>query len=97
MSLKKYPKLVQCDSRGQIVIPKDMRQELGITEGDGFFIYSIGKEGLLLKKVKAEKLSENKEIVDAIASKSKKIGISKASLKKSVKAYSKKSSKLIEL
>ena len=49
--LKKYPKLVQVDARGQIVIPKDMRAELGIENGTGFWMFSIEKEGILLKKV----------------------------------------------
>ncbi|MFW6449664.1 MAG: AbrB/MazE/SpoVT family DNA-binding domain-containing protein, partial [Nanoarchaeota archaeon] len=31
--MKKYPKVVQCDSRGQIVIPKNVRQKLDIGEG----------------------------------------------------------------
>ena len=39
--MKKYPKVVQCDKRGQIVIPKDIRNELKIDEGTGFWMYSL--------------------------------------------------------
>ena len=53
--MSKYPILVQADKRGQIVIPKNIRLELGITKKTGFIIYSITKEGILLKKVTIKK------------------------------------------
>ncbi|MBN2881001.1 AbrB/MazE/SpoVT family DNA-binding domain-containing protein [Candidatus Woesearchaeota archaeon] len=85
--MKKYPKLVQCDKRGQIVIPKDVRLDLGIEEGTGFFMYIVTDEGILLKKVQAPELSENKEILNEIYEKSDKIGITKNNLKKSEDDY----------
>ncbi|MFT4310038.1 MAG: AbrB/MazE/SpoVT family DNA-binding domain-containing protein, partial [Candidatus Woesearchaeota archaeon] len=54
--MKKYPKIVQCDKRGQIVIPKEIRQDLGIDEGCGFWVFSITDEGILLKKMDAPQL-----------------------------------------
>lgn len=60
--MKKFPKLLQADARGQIVIPKEIRRELGIDEGTGFFAFCIGKEGIFLKKVEAKPLSEQPEI-----------------------------------
>ena len=70
--MKKYPKLVQCDSRGQIVIPKDVRRELNIDEGTGFWVYTVTDEGILLKTIKPEDLDDdNKDIfsntVDAVS------------------------------
>ncbi|MBL7051367.1 AbrB/MazE/SpoVT family DNA-binding domain-containing protein [Candidatus Woesearchaeota archaeon] len=53
--MAKYPTLVQCDKRGQIVIPKNIRLELGINKKTGFIVYSVTKEGLLLKRVKLKK------------------------------------------
>jgi len=44
------PKIVQVDKRGQIVIPKDVRNELQIGNKTNFWIYSITDEGILLKK-----------------------------------------------
>lgn len=49
--MTKYPTLVQCDKRGQIVVPKNIRLELGINKKTGFIVYSVTKEGILLKKV----------------------------------------------
>ncbi|MBU0535550.1 MAG: AbrB/MazE/SpoVT family DNA-binding domain-containing protein [Nanoarchaeota archaeon] len=42
------PYLVQADKRGQIVIPKQLRDKLGIEEAD-FELFSIGNKGILLK------------------------------------------------
>ena len=53
--MARYPTLVQCDKRGQIVIPKNIRLELGINKKTGFAIYSVTKEGILLKRVKLKK------------------------------------------
>jgi len=47
--MKKYPKIVQVDKRGQIVIPKDVRKELNLSDSSLLWVYSIGREGLLLK------------------------------------------------
>ena len=53
--MSKYPILVQADKRGQIVIPKNIRLELGIDKNTGFTIYSVTKAGILLKKVTIKK------------------------------------------
>lgn len=53
--MDQYPILVQCDKRGQIVIPKNIREELGITKQTEFFAYSITDKGLLLKITKLKK------------------------------------------
>ena len=57
--MKKFPKLIQTDARGQLVIPKEIRRALGITDGTGFWAYAIEKEGIFLKKIDAPALAEN--------------------------------------
>ena len=79
--MKKYPKLVQSDKRGQIVIPKDIRRDLKIDEGTGFWVYSIGDEGILLKKIDPKELSEHPELLEKLGDKAEKIGLSKKKLK----------------
>lgn len=95
--MKRYPKIVQCDARGQIVIPKDIRSDLGIDENTGFFMYVITDEGILLKKVSAPELSENKDIIDEMYEKSEKIKLDKKNLKKSEESYKKNKSGRMEL
>ncbi len=85
--MKKYPKIVQCDSRGQIVIPKDIRRELGIDEGTGFYMYSITGEGILLKKIESKGLGEHRKLISELVDKSQKVGIDKKNIAKSVKKY----------
>ncbi len=87
--MKKYPKIVQCDSRGQIVIPKDLRRDLKIDEGTGFWMYSVTNEGILLKKIDVLPLDENKEMLDEIEDKADKLKIKKSNITDSVKKYKK--------
>ena len=87
--MKRFPKLVQCDKRGQIVIPKDIRNELKIAEGTGFWMYSITDEGILLKKIDTPELSEHEEIIESIDKKAEKIAVDKKNLSRSLKSYKK--------
>jgi AbrB family looped-hinge helix DNA binding protein len=84
--MKKYPKLVQCDKRGQIVIPKDVRDELDLEIGAGFFVYTIGDEGILLKKVPVEPL-QGQKVIEEIKNKAGKIGLNKKKLEKAESEY----------
>ena len=54
---KEFVKIVQCDKRGQIVIPKKIRLELGIDEGAAFWIYKTDEE-IRLKKIKSPELKK---------------------------------------
>jgi AbrB family looped-hinge helix DNA binding protein len=89
LAVKKYPKIVQADARGQIVIPKDIRNELKIDEGTGFYMYTISEEGILLKKIPAKELEEHKELLGELREKAAMIGIKKENVEKSVKEYKK--------
>lgn len=85
--MKKFPKIVQCDSRGQIVIPKDIRQDVGIDEGTGFYMFSINEEGILLKKIPEEKLDSDNEVIKELEKKSEKIGMNKKNIDKTIRNY----------
>jgi len=88
--LKKYPKLVQCDKRGQIVIPKDIRQALNIDEGAGFWVYAIEDEGILLKKISRDELTENSTLMKQLKEKSDSTGIKIKKLDSTIKTYKKR-------
>lgn len=80
---------MQCDKRGQIVIPKEIRLDLGIEEGTGFFMYSISDEGILLKKVDIKELSDDDTVIKELKEKSEKISLDKKKLDKTVDDYKK--------
>ena len=89
--MKRFAKIVQCDARGQIVIPKDVRQELGIEEGTGFYMYIIDNEGVLLKMIPQKELSEHAHIIKEIEVNAEKIDVKKKNLDESVQKYKKTS------
>ncbi|MGV8141501.1 MAG: AbrB/MazE/SpoVT family DNA-binding domain-containing protein [Candidatus Woesearchaeota archaeon] len=89
--MRRYAKIIQNDKRGQIVIPKDVRQELNIDEGTGFYLYVIENEGILLKTIPAKELSEQSHIVKEIEVNAEKIDVKKQNIDKSVENYKKKS------
>lgn len=75
------------DARGQIVIPKDMRTELGISSGSGFWMFSIENEGLLLKKIDTPDFDGNS--LSEIKTNSKKINVNSKNLDKASEDYKK--------
>lgn len=85
--MKKYPKLVQADSRGQIVIPKDVRAALNIDENTGFYLYVIPGEGVFLKQVEPQSLEESTK---ELTKNAETIGIDKKNIQKATKHYNKK-------
>lgn len=87
--MKKYHKQIKCDNRGQLVIPKDIRSDLSVEEGTGFLLYTITKEGILLKKIDPEPLDSHEEIISEVSKKAEKLNIKKENLKKSIKNYEK--------
>ncbi len=95
--MKKYAKIVQCDARGQIVIPKDIRSELKIEEGSGFLMYIITEEGILLKKIDTPELEKHKKMLNEINDKADKINVSKSNVDKAIKSYKKTTENKMEL
>lgn len=87
--MKKYPKVVQCDKRGQIIIPKDIRQELKIEEGSAFWVYTVTDEGILLKKINLDSLSPDDPIIKELKEKSEKINVKTKNMDETVKRYKK--------
>ena len=88
--MRKFAKIIQSDKRGQIVIPKDVRRDLNIDEGTGFYLYEIENEGILLKIIPAKELKEQTHIVREIEVNADKINVKKVNIEKSIDSYKKK-------
>ncbi|MFC1690714.1 AbrB/MazE/SpoVT family DNA-binding domain-containing protein [Nanoarchaeota archaeon] len=95
--MKKYPKIVQCDSRGQIVIPKDIRRELNIDEGTGFWVYAVTDEGILLKKIDTPNLDPDSKEIQKLKLKSERLGMKESNVDETVKKYKKTKEGNLEL
>ncbi|HLC98394.1 MAG TPA: AbrB/MazE/SpoVT family DNA-binding domain-containing protein [Candidatus Nanoarchaeia archaeon] len=88
--MRKYAKPVSCDSRGQLVIPKEVRKELSIEEGTGFWVFFLEKEGILLKRITDESVDAHDPVIHEMLEKSAKLGVEKANLNKTIQNYQKK-------
>jgi AbrB family looped-hinge helix DNA binding protein len=94
--MKKYPKIVQCDNRGQIVIPKEVRKFLDINEGTGFFMFTINEEGILLKKIENKAIDEKDSTIKKIIENKEKLEIKKENITKTIENYKPKKETILE-
>jgi len=53
-------KVIKCDSRGQMVIPKGIRKKLGIDKEGAFWVYN-NEDSILLKMVQNPTIPELKK------------------------------------
>ncbi|RJQ17092.1 AbrB/MazE/SpoVT family DNA-binding domain-containing protein [Candidatus Woesearchaeota archaeon] len=83
--MKKYARIVQCDERGQIVIPKEVRTALRVEEGTGFYVYTIEDEGFLLKIIPRKDLADHDKMVEEVKKNAQKLNIKKENIDKSLK------------
>lgn len=86
--MKRLPKFLQADSRGQIVIPKEIRKELGIDASTGFIAYLIPGEGIFLKKVDAPELADENAITE-IKANAAKLDVHTENIEQAEKEYKK--------
>ena len=59
--IKIKPELTRISSKGQIVIPKDIRMEMKIKEGSVFAVLTPKKDILILKKIESQISKEDLE------------------------------------
>lgn len=94
--MKKYPSTITSDYKGQLVIPNDVRKELSIKEGTAFWVFLVENEGILLKRVSGEHLSQNDLVIIELKENAEKITLNKSNIDKSVERYRKKSTTSLE-
>ncbi len=76
--------VVSVSSKGQIVIPKDIREALGIKKGEKFVIVG-DKNTILLKKIEEQKLKKRMlELLDYFADKFSEAGITEEDVEKEI-------------
>ena len=79
--------IVRVSSKGQVVIPTELRKEMGLAEGDE--LYAFGRDDtLVLQKIQKKDLErEFDEIVKPIRAKAKKAGITRKDVQREIRAY----------
>ena len=70
-------------SKGQIVIPEDIRNRLGLKTGDKFLVMG-DKDVVILKALSSPSLEEFDDLVKAARKKAKAVGLNKSDVKKAI-------------
>lgn len=70
-------------SKGQVVIPEGVRNDLGLTEGDQFVVIGQG-DAVILKVIAPPKLEEFERLLSQARTEAKKAGIRRADLKSAI-------------
>lgn len=87
-----YVEVTKMTSRGQVVIPQDIREKKGIREGERFLVYDID-DNIVLKRVKnlekAKNLNEFEKVFSSMWKTAKARGITKKDVAEEIKAYRK--------
>ena len=70
-------------SRGQVVIPEEIRNNLGLNEGDQFLVIGEG-DAVILKTITPPKLEEFQELLSQARAEARRAGVKKADLKSAI-------------
>jgi len=70
-------------SRGQVVIPEEIRNNLGLSEGDQFLVIGEG-DAVILKTITPPKLEDFQGLLSQARAEAKRAGIKKADLKSAI-------------
>jgi AbrB family looped-hinge helix DNA binding protein len=70
-------------SKGQVVIPEEVRNDLGLNEGDQFVVIGQG-DAVILKVITPPKLEEFRELLNQARSEAKRAGVKKADLRSAI-------------
>lgn len=70
-------------SKGQVVIPEDVRKDLGLNEGDQFVVIGEG-DAVILKVITPPKIGEFQKLLSRARSDAKKLGVTKADVKSAI-------------
>jgi len=70
-------------SKGQVVIPEEVRRTLGLNEGDQFLVIGQG-DAVILKTITPPKIEEFQELLSQARAEGRKARVRKADLKSAI-------------
>ena len=71
-------------SKGQVVIPEDIREQLHLKEGDQFVVIGQG-DAVILKAITPPSMDEFKDLLKEARNSAKKAGLTESDLKAAIK------------
>ncbi|MFC1745945.1 AbrB/MazE/SpoVT family DNA-binding domain-containing protein [Candidatus Riflebacteria bacterium] len=81
--------MTKLSSRGQVVIPGDIRDSMGLETGTKFLVFAEG-DTVILKKVGPPSEKQIKKLLDKTRKLAKKAGIKKEDVKKAIREVRKR-------
>ena len=78
------PATTKMSSRGQVVIPEEIRTRLGLEAGDQFVVVGEG-DVVVLKAVSPPKMSDFKELLDRARESAAKTGLKPEDIEKAIR------------
>jgi len=78
------PATTKMSSRGQVVIPEEIRTRLGLEAGDQFVVVGEG-DVVVLKAVSPPKMSDFKELLDRAQESAEKAGLKPEDVEKAIR------------
>lgn len=82
--------ITKLSSKGQVVIPQDIRKERKIKEGEKFIVYDVG-DTIVLKRIKnieaAKNMEEFEKTFESMWETAKKRKVTKEDIEAEIKAY----------
>ena len=85
-----YTAMTSLSSKGQVVLPADLRKKLSLNEGKKFFIFSEGKN-IMLKPIQEPDEEDFFKLLDAERNWAKKVGLKKSDISAAIKSARAKS------
>lgn len=84
--------ITKMTSKGQVVIPQEMREEKGIKEGERFLVYDLS-DSIVLKRVKnleaAKSIDEFEKVFSSTWAVAKKSGVKEKDVEAEIASYRK--------
>ena len=84
--------VTKISSRGQVVIPREIRASLGLREGVGLLVFKVG-DSIVLKIASVTPLAEAEENLKALRKKIKRLGITRKDVESEIREVRRKRKK----
>ena len=86
--------VTKVSSRGQVVIPREIRSSLGLREGAGLLVFKVG-DSIVLKSASITGLAETEGNLKALRKRIKRLGITRKDVESEIREVRRKRKKTV--